>query len=386
MTDAGLVHNATWDRSRLTPSLLKRFRPKCARSIAYYRDDESSWRATLGAMRDLAELGCYNLLLANTEATGARFMDLDLRQQRLERLLAIARDEFGSCVHGVESDNEVDTGGWDIGDGHTPISADWMARSAIAAADVCAGFGVECIGPSFLGGPATDAFRATTYAMAQHGGFAACAQHYYGKSIGGAPYPGWNFGTMEDAANDSFSVSSGLPIDVTEVGCYSRAGGIGHDAQARFVEAFCAFEHPHVRRLYLFDLNDWVTPDGEYNNGQDWGLIDRDGSDKPSAARFDGGLIVAKPQPAQPVYVLGFRKFAEILRAGGVAVADPRENEFGAWPESQQQWTRDGGLFLWEHLPRGGSLTYLHTDGRRFRWSEDWTTFEQVTAGQPRAA
>ena len=373
MTSAGICHNGTWPQSRLTPGLVRRLRPALARSITYARPDDSSWRATLEASRDLAELGVRNLVLFNTEAYGGTLRDITEAQRQLARFLSIARFEYDSPVHEIEPINEADTRGWDDGEGH-PITARLCADIAHAYHDVAAGYpGVGVIGPSFLGGPSSDLVRNTAILLAASGRIKTFAIHMYGRSIGGQPEPGWIWGTVEQGIEELSQYIGDMQIDLTEVGCWTQASG-DQDAQRRFVEALCHFDHPRVRNVYYFAASDWVVPDAEMAAGKDFGLIDRDGREKPAFAAFDGGLIVQKPQPEHPVFVLGFRKFAALDPS---LFGQPLENEFGPWDFQQAQRTTTG-YFLWSKLPRGGSLSFLHNDGRKFRWDEGWPTYEQV--------
>ena len=115
MTELGLCHNANSPDTRLTAEKVRRYRPRHARTITYWRDDGSAWRETLGACRELADLGVRNLIVFNTEAYGGRLVDIDLMTGRLHAFLAMARDEFGGPVHGIEPLNEIDAPGWIFG-------------------------------------------------------------------------------------------------------------------------------------------------------------------------------------------------------------------------------------------------------------------------------
>lgn len=395
MSSHGICTNLTFPTSRPSVSEVKTLAPARQRSITYWRDDQSSWRATLAAMRDYRDLGVYNLILFNTEASGTAFKSFDARAERLRQFLQLATDEFGSPVHGLETDNEIDTSGWTLGDGDTrPITAQWMLDSARNLADVCRQFtgrrwdpdrgvwainAVECIGPSFLGGPATDAFTFVCAGMARHGRFAGCAQHYYGKAANGQPYPGFLFGELSDAVNESWRVSSGLPIHCTEIGYWSRAGGIGEAAQAAAVREICAFNAEHLAALYLFDWSDEMTPDGEYNAGKDWGLRDRGGRKKQGWAEYHGGLVLADHQATPtPEFVLGFRDMAALEPA---TFGTPLEAEYGPWNKTSQQHTSTG-WFNWANVDGDGSrLWFDHDDGRRIRWQPGWPTYQVVGYG-----
>jgi hypothetical protein len=291
MTEIGLCHNANKAYSCLTIDAAKAYRPRHARTITYWSDDHSYWRQTLAACRDLAQLGLTNLIIFNTEAYGGAVNDIDVMQDRLRAFLTLARDEYGTPVHGIEPLNEIDTPGWDDGAGN-PITADLVLKYTYAAHAVATGeFAIETISPSFLGGPLTDlpvavlsALKADPEARIKIATF-----HMYGRSIDGQPTPGWLWGSVEDGVNDLLTYIGDMQIDLTEGGCWTSPPE-GPDGQRRFIRAFCAFDHPRVRRHYLFALNDWCPADKEYNAGKDFGLERRDGAAKPAAEAFDGGL------------------------------------------------------------------------------------------------
>lgn len=378
MTDVGICHNATFPQSRLGVGLAKRLKPKRARTITYWRPDRSSWRATLDSCRDLAEIGIRNLVVFNTEAYGGELRDIDRLQTALREFLTLARDEYASPVHGIEPINEADTRGWTIGAGGGPISAQWCADVAHAAHDVAtAMFQVETIGPSFLGGPTSDMVAQTAHLLAAAGKIKTFSIHMYGRSLMGEPVPGWIWGTVEQGLDELLPLIGDMQIDLTEGGCWTVDGPYGPEGQKRFVQAHCTFQHPRVRASYLFAANDWTASDTEIAVGKDFGLIDREGREKPALAMFDGKLVVARPAPAQPVFVLGFRKMAEL---NPPLFGQPLENEFGPWEFQQAQRTTTG-YFVWSKLPRGGSLSFFHNDGRKFRWDESWPTYEEVTPG-----
>lgn len=397
MTAIGLCINATYPDSRPSVREIRKLRAGRIRSITYWREDQSSWRATLAALQDYRDLGCYNLVVFNTEASGCQFKDIENRQRRLSQFLQLAQDEYGSPVHGIESDNEIDTPGWTLADDDpTLISADWAFRSASAAAHVCEDFNgrrwaaetaswetrtIDCIGPSFITGPDTPFFRAVAQSMAAKGSklFAGVAQHYYGKSIGGQPSPGWLYGDIvEDAIDQSSRWCGDLPIHITEVGCWTKAGGMGESAQAAFVSQLCALDHPRAASIYLFNYSDAMTPDAELAEGKDWGLIDRRYFTKRAYTAFDGKLVDAPVYvPDKPEFVLGFADFAALDPALFGEPLDP--HEFGPWHNLSLQRSTTG-QFGWADIDGSGSrLWFLHNDGRRFRWQKDWPTYQQVT-------
>lgn len=399
MTEHGLHHNACFDQSRLKISDVKRWLPSCARSLAYYRDDQSGWRAALTTMRELAELGVKNSVIANTETLGGGLLSHDLNKQRLIQFLNLAAQEYSYYdnetqtnrppVHELEPLNEIDTPGWDDGEGG-PITASKVVDYCYNLYDIAASYGVSVIGPSFLGGPLSGLPVEVISTLARDRKIKVAAFHTYGRSINSKPKPSWIWGTTENAIDDILTYCGDMSIDLTEQGCWTVDGNLGEDAQADYVKAFCAFNHPRVRRMHLFTNNDWVPYDGEYYAGKDFGLVTRDGVDKKSALVFKGELGIVKPQPS-PVdgyqFVLGFRDFNTILKNGGIDPGKPLQNEWGPWPLVQVQAT-ENGEFLWADTPLGGRLTYLHRGGsakpRMFRWQGDWSTYQEMFEGSLR--
>jgi hypothetical protein len=381
MTGVGICHNATFPEARLGVGMAKRLRPRFARTITYWRDDWSSWRATLESCRDLSELGVRNLVLFNTEAFGGELRDIARHQTALHAFLKLAKDEYGSPVHAIEPINEADTDGWTIGEGGGPITAQWCADVAHAVYDVATSmFQVETVGPSFKGGPASQMVTDTARLLVAAGKIKVFTIHMYGRSLMSQPAPGWIWGTVEQGLDDLIPYIGDMQIDLTEGGCWTVDGPHGPEGQKRFVQAHCAFQHPRVRALYLFAINDWVPSNEEVDAGKDFGLIDRQGNEKPALSAFKGKPISPRLAAEQPVFSLGFRKMAAL---NPLLFGRPLEAELGLW-ESQRVQRTSNGYFVWSRLPRGGSLCFLHNDGRKFLWDESWPTYREVTTGAER--
>lgn len=383
VTEHAIHHNANFPQTRLTVSQVKKWRPKEARTLLYYRDDESAWRYGLGVLRELAELGVKNNVIINTETLGGTLVSRDLNKERLVQLLSIAATEYSyfdnaeqrhrSPIHILGGLNEIDTLGWDDGEGG-PITTDKIIDYTYDTNDVGASFGIPAWGPSFLGGPLSDMVVAVCKRLAFDGFIKNMELHVYGRSVNDAPTPGWIWGTIEQAINDIITYCGDMQINYTEMGCWTT----GNTDQESFVRELCAYNHARLNSMYLFCNNDWVPSEHEYTNlGKDFGLVDRNGLDKPASHVFNGGLVITKPQPPEFQYVLGFRDFYHVLLNGGVDPGMPLENEWGVWPQQQIQETH-GGTFIWAQLPSGGKLTYTHREGnRKFRWQGDWPTFQE---------
>lgn len=380
MTSASLCHNATWPASRLTPDQARLLRPASARTITYYRDDESSWRATLAACRDLKQIGVHNLVLFNTEAHGGTLRDISGAQKRLERFLAIARDEFGSPVDALEPINEADTPGWHDGTG-TPITAQLCVDVTYGYCDVAGSYGVEVIGPSFLGGPTSEMVVRTLEGLNLDGRVKAASMHFYGRSILGQPRDGWIWGSVEQAVEDMRPYLGRLLLDITEDGCWSVADTLGQTAQAAYVQALCTWQHPLVRRHYYFALNDAVVPAGELQDGKDWGLYDMHGTAKAAAAAFRGPLVLAPPAvPGDGDIGPGFRTWQ--AREPQIVGQFAEVKEDGPWPGVSAIRTKNpsGWLFWANTVDSGPVLCYFGDSGVRRRWREDWPKSEEVAA------
>ncbi len=290
MTEVGLCHNANFPNMRLTVDKAERYHPRHARTITLWRDDGSAWRETLAACRDLAQLGVKNLVIFNTEAYGGRLKDVDLMTERLHGFLMLAREEFGSPVHGIEPLNEIDTPGWHDGAGG-PITPELVLEYTYAAHSVATEmFQVETVSPSFLGGPFDPLPVGVLSALARDGRIKVASFHMYGRSVLGQPSPGWIFGTVEQGVDEVASYIGDMDIDLTEGGCWTVRDQLGEEAQRRFVEAHCNFRHGRVRRNYYFALNDNCCSDRDHEDGKDFGIEDGHGRPKLAAASFDGGL------------------------------------------------------------------------------------------------
>jgi hypothetical protein len=299
VTDIGLCHNANYPATRLTADAIKRYQPRHARTITYWNstfedspDPQYYWRQTLATCRQLADLGVTNLVVFNTEAYGGSISDTELMMQRLHDFLLLAKNEYGSPVHTIEPLNEIDTDGWTDGQGK-PLTAELIVDYTLKAHSVAFDmFGIEVLSPSFLGGPQSAMPVAVLGALRDDGRIKTVAYHMYGRSVNGQPSPGWIWGTVEQGIEELLpSIGDEMLIDLTEGGCWTQADGMGEDAQRRFVEAVCAFQHPRVRRSYLFAYNDGCCNADELAAGKDFGLETADGHLKPAAHAFRGGLL-----------------------------------------------------------------------------------------------
>lgn len=391
MTKHGICQNACYPNTQLTVGLARKHMPATTRSLAYYRDDFSAWDAFLSNARDLAQLGIKINLLSNTETLGVPLAQPKQAAQRLEQLFRMAQDykyydnEAGKYlipIHETETENEIDTRDWTDGEGG-PITADKIINWTYALNDVAAKYGVEATAPSFIGPPLSDLPVQVLSRMAADGFIRQCKWHLYGRSINGQPIPEipeWINGTVEQAITDILTYCGDMVIGLSEGGCWTT------NNQQAYIDAFLGYHHNKVVSMELFAINDWCCYDAEYNAGRDFGIYGRDGVQK---SNFTGDLIIQKPKPETPHYVLGFEKFYRKLLSGGIDPGKPLENEFGAWDNSQQQKS-ENGTFMWELLPEGGKLTYIHApcgsteQPRRFRWDESWPTYQEVFEGQSR--
>jgi hypothetical protein len=290
MTELGLCHNANYAETRLTTDAVERYRPRHARTITYWSDDLRYYRRTLESCRELAAHGVTNLVVFNTEAFGGAIKDIDLMAERLHAFLKLAQDEYDSPVHAIEPLNEIDTPNWDDGAGG-PLTTDLILEYTYRVHSVATEmFEVETLGPSFLGGPSSELPVAVLGALAADGRIKTAAFHMYGRSVGDEPSPGWLFGTVEQGIAELEQHIGDMQVDLTEGGCWTVFDGLGEEAQRRFVEALCAFQHPRVRRNYLFAYNDACCSPGELEVGKDFGLEDVTGRLKLAAAAFRGDL------------------------------------------------------------------------------------------------
>jgi hypothetical protein len=290
MTELGLCHNANFPETRLTAAAVDRYRPQHARTITYWSEDLGFYRGTLESCRELARLGVTNLVVFNTEAYAGALRNTELMAERLHAFLKLAQDEYGSPVHAIEPLNEIDTPNWDDGEGG-PLTAELILEYTYRAHSIAMDmFGVETLGPSFLGGPSSELPRAVLGALAADGRIQTASFHMYGRSVGGQPSARWLFGTVEEGIAELERYIGKMRIDLTEGGCWTLLDGLGEEAQRRFVEALCAFQHPRVRRNYLFAYNDACCSTAEREQGKDFGLEDDTGRLKLAALAFRGGL------------------------------------------------------------------------------------------------
>lgn len=370
MTELGICHNATFPAACLTRSHIERLKPKWARTITYWRDDASSWKASLSACRELAALGVENLVVFNTEAFGGQVDDLNLMCRRLDEFLTMA----GDSLHAIEPGNELDTPGWTDSRGR-PISDDLIITIGRQAAEVCHRHGVLCLSPSLLTGPTEGRFQRVVAGLA--GVCDAMAVHPYGRSVGGQPSPGWLHGTVEDAADECRDLGNGMRTWFTELGCWAAAGDRGFEGQKRYIEELGKFNHPAIETVFYFAAFDAMVPEAELRQGKDWGMVDLAGNLKPCFEVFDGQLDALKPPLEGAEFVGGFKKMYDLAPE---LVGDPLETEFGPTEGWSAQRTTNGWLF-WSDLKQGAKFALFHDDGRRFLWSEEgnWPTMLEIT-------
>lgn len=176
-------------------------------------------------------------------------------------------------VASATAGNEGDTLGWVTTDGN-PITVDVMARTAERFARACAPHGVQPWATSLLSGPDRPIIRELSRAIS--GLCYGVPVHPYYRSIGGAPWPDWYFGTVEDLADYCGDV---FPDDVAcifdELGCPTVYDGIGESGQAAFCAAVVGFQHPKIDRLWYFTGPEQAVPQAEIDQGKDWWIIGR---------------------------------------------------------------------------------------------------------------
>jgi hypothetical protein len=304
MTQHFICDNAAYEQTTLTQEIARDRRYDGRRSITYFDDDRSRWDKTIRAFHDFHAVGPgLNLLVFNTEASGTDIHDYQTQCDRLAEFLTRAE----GAVDAVEPGNELDTPAWGISD-------DIIIEVGKRMADICdrftasSGNVVKCLSPSLLTGPGEGRFshvadelgrdRAARIAQGLSDHVDGMAIHVYYCSVGGWPASGWYFGTLESKCHEAVSLSAGLLVWVSELGCpvhFDDGAGhvIGEERQRAFAESLAAFNFPGVEMVSLFTLFRGSVPQGELNEGKDWHLVDeRTGERRPAYYTYGGSLVV----------------------------------------------------------------------------------------------
>lgn len=290
MTVSGLCDSASSDLTRLTRALAFQLQPAWRRTIVY----PWSWQVVIESARDVAVAGVKTLVVFNTEAWGGVVDDLTGMANALDRFLGLA----AGAVAAIESGNELDTPGWTDSHG-APITDALIAAVGRRAAEVCRRHGVICLAPSLLSGPTEGRFQRIASGVVGH--VDAMAVHPYYRSVGGYPWPGWTFGSVEAAADECQRLGSGLPTWFTEVGCTTRYDSIGQIAQANYTTALRGFQHPSIPVVMQFALYDRCGSQHELEvEHKDWGLIADGGVRKRSFAAFAEAAPEVSVPPTPP--------------------------------------------------------------------------------------
>jgi hypothetical protein len=304
MTDLGICHNATFADSRISPVLAGRLGLKWVRTIVYdpintdHPDRKESFDRVIASARELKDLaGVDTLVVFNSESFGGADDDIDQMTTRLEAFLNLA----DGAVAAIEPGNELD---------HQAVfhlSDQRIIDIGRAAAEVCHRHNVKCLSPSLLTGPEEGHFETIAKGLAGH--VDAMAVHPYYCSVGGKPFEGFVFDTVEHKAEvcDNLARQAegvGLSTWFTELGCPSssrwysegeralirnRLGfvpEIGPADQAAFTAAVRSFQHDAIEVIMQFALFDTVVPQDELNVGKDWGLLGLGNVAKASFAEF----------------------------------------------------------------------------------------------------
>lgn len=209
----------------------------------------------------------------------------------------------------------------------------------------------------------------------------ALAFHPYGKNPG-AWWRGadWGTGEIEPLLQGYRAIAEQYrkPLFITEFGWQSVGdGGIPEDVQADYygtmlrtlapdsrIEAVLPFCYHDYRGFGLFDGSRRKPVFGAFQQAA-------------GGPRTIPSIVPSRDQATPPPrreLVAGFKKFHDLLPE---VIGEPLEAETGAWVGQTIQRTSHGWL-TWSDLRSGPALTFLHDDGRRFRWKEDWPAPEQL--------
>lgn len=312
MTLHGMCHNSSRPETTMSSAQGVRYHCQTARSLAYYGEDLGYWKNYLANAKELAENGIRNSLLSNTETLGGNLLSLEFNKDRFRQFINLALGEYQYYdnnegrwrvpFHETESENEIDTAGWTDGNDQ-PITARKVFNYTLALWEVIQEYdnlGVEVTGPSFIGGPLSAMPMDLAYLFNSDGRIKKQKHHFYGRSIAGQPQEPFIYESLEQAISELETYYGPMQIGMSENGCWTN--GLREGAQSDYVKAFFNYNHPKVYSMELFGINDWLCTDWEYQNGRDYGIIDRDGNEKQAAielaAMFSGEPPVEYIPPA----------------------------------------------------------------------------------------
>jgi hypothetical protein len=206
------------------------------------------------------------------------------------------------------------------------------------------------------------------------------AFHPYGKNPG-AWWRGkdWGTGELEPLLLGYRAIAERYqrPLFITEFGWQSVGdGSLTEEVQADYYGKMLTTlaADPRVEAVLPFCYHDY----------RGFGLLDG-GRRKPvydAVAQAAGGPRPTTPRrrriarPTAPEFLAGFKRFHDLLPD---LIGEPLESEHGIWDGQAVQHTTNGWL-TWSDLKSGPALTFLHRDGRRYRWKEDWPAPEEFPA------
>lgn len=336
------------------------------------------------AKRYWFEAGCETSICFTSQSAGRSWLyERQEHMAKLEEFAVMVKDNGCRDFLSIEWENEQDNPAWNIP--HQDIVA-----ANQQALNIVKRHGLKFTPMAVLQGPMEGLFAALNPGMDAANQPAYGNIHIYGRSLGGFPYPGWNFGTVEDAVTEIESLLWGaerngvqlwIPTRITETGVYTRMAG-GSFSQVRqrgYWQAAKAFQHPAIDAICLFTLWDWAVPQEELDEGKDWGGVDVAGSTKSSYRALFPGVDInehAEPWGGAPVYefVLGFLDW---YNAAPGLIGEPTENEHnfnpgvGGW---QMQRTSNG-MLQWVE---GKGKSFLAFDGRLYVWPEGADWYQEV--------
>ena len=280
MTLYGWQHNAAFEESRLTPRKCLDAGISWVRTLTYPDKHD----AVIESANELfGEAGTKTILVLTTEGAGCELNELDKYLQALDDVLTRANGAF----HAVELQNELD-------DPRLGITNEQIISVGLQGAAVVHSHpGVLALAPSLLSGPEEGRFEVIAGAL--NGSVDAMTLHPYYCSLGGVPntpqhrenFPEnvrsnrWRFGAVEEKADICQSLApAGMMTWITELGCPTVFDEIGPIVQAQFSISARAFNHPAVPVLIQFCWSDSLVPDGEIQEGKDWGLVGQNDEEK----------------------------------------------------------------------------------------------------------
>lgn len=359
MTDFGVAVNTSYVHSTPSVQHLITGGVSCVRSLIM--PDQQARCITL-AKRYRDEMGAYTSFVFTSQCARDHHWLYDQTGYLAElNYLCNKIRQAGLRDHVIiEGENELDNPAW----GHT---AEQIIEFNAVAAQVVHSHDLKYAMTPLLQGPKEWLFQRMVEELLQDLDYANI--HIYGRSIKGYPWPGWNYGTIEDAVEDIASIAFrpyALQTLISETGVYTQLSkDFSEFKQRGFWQGLQALQHPAIKAICGFTMYDAAVPYEELAEGKDFGIIDRNGGAKRAYFAVFGDLSTTLTENipmTEYSFQLGFAEWHDLEPdLIGEALEDEHPYQLGETGWQIQKTTT--GVLQWVE---GHGRSFISYDGHLY--------------------